>query len=60
MSEKPRSWNEIRNASFEFVRRFQNETGEPAKNRRCIAGWMNDQGANVVDLGSRRKSSRAG
>ncbi len=26
MLEKPRSWNEIRNASFNFVRQFQDET----------------------------------
>ncbi len=31
MSEKPRSWNEIRNASVEFVRRFQDETDENAE-----------------------------
>lgn len=31
MSEKPRSWNEIRNASFDFVRRFQDETDENAE-----------------------------
>jgi hypothetical protein len=31
VSEKPRSWNEIRNASFDFVRRFQDETDENAE-----------------------------
>ncbi len=31
VSEKPRSWNEIRAASVEFVRRFQDETDENAE-----------------------------
>jgi len=31
VSEKPRSWNEIRNASFDFVRRFEDETDENAE-----------------------------
>jgi len=31
VSEKPRSWNVIRNVSFEFVLQFQDETDENAE-----------------------------
>ncbi len=40
VSEKPRSWNEIRNASVEFVRRFQDETDENAEAQSCWTEFL--------------------
>ncbi len=46
VSEKPRSWNEIRNASFDFVRRFQEETDEKAE---AQSSWTEFLGMFAID-----------